>query len=597
MSNLSLEKLHLVPTIDPRIDILKLEKLLYGVEMVGTENTYKTYPVNGYSTSSIVFTANPPNMNNFVDRKFYMQVKFTLTFRGTSAGAGVFLLQCPGLPSASGVSSGNGAAYYDAPRSNPLSNAMTNLQVSLNGESTSTNLSQYIRALKRYHNSAYNQDRLSSSFPSMQDQFLNYYDGQGFARSELRGYGDNVLQCPRGGYQFALVTRNDSSGVSGQDVATVELTTFEPLYISPLNVSNYQEQPFFHGISTCDINISLGGRGSSSFGGLVGSLWSHAQAPSNFSTIDSVNVDINNVSALFHYITPPLSFHIPKQIVYGLSLPNYIATSFSNAPMSAGSELTLAYSNVQLNSIPEKVYIWVSKIDTAVSYLDTDTYFSITNLDIDFNNKPGVLASASQLDLYNISIRNGLDMNFRQFVKDCGSVICLKFGEDIPLSNLLAPGVSGSFQFSANIRCKNNYNTSIAPTISMLFVNAGTYTIENGACYKNNGILTPQDVLNTQVSNQHKEPAPPAHDALGGISWGEIVSFFKKAGRAAIDVGKKIVPVLAPEFTPVVTGADVLARNLGFALPKKRKAVKRGTKKMAHGGVKLTRKQMLSMMH
>ena len=76
--------------------------------------------------------------------------------------------------------------------------------------------------------------------------------------------------------------------------------------------------------------------------------------------------------------------------------------------------------------------------------------------------------------------------------------------------------------------------------------------------------------------------APPAYDALGLGFWSDLVNFFKKAGRTAINVAKPLVRTLAPEFLPVVEGADVLARTVGFG-------------KM-RGGKKLTRAQMLKMM-
>lgn len=581
--SLSTDKLNFIPTIDPRINVRKLDKMLYGIEVAPTENNYTIFPINNVNPngSGLTVIANPPNRNVLVNRKFYLQVKFVLTFVGTSGGAGINLLQCAGLPHAVGVSSGN--AYYDAPRANALNNAMTNVNVSLNGDSISTNLSQYYRALTRYHNNVTCQDLNSSYTPTMLDQFLTYAEGNGFARSELRGYGDNPLQCPRGGFINALVTRNDSTGLTG-DTAVVELTLMEAVYLSPLNYACYDDMPCFYGLDTISEVITFGGPGNGPFGGLMASLWSHAVAAVTPSTFTSAGVTISFANALFQYFTPPLSMEIPKTLVYGYSEPIYYATTQQNA-VGAGVSRTLNLDNIQLNSIPEKMYLWVAQQDQDRSFTSSDTYFSIQKVNVTFNNKAGILSTAEVSDLYNMCVRNGSNINYRQFVKDVGSVICLRFGEDIPLPNLLAAGSRGSFNISAKIDCTNNYAVSITPTLSALFVHSGTYTISNGVCSKQVGLLTENEVLSSQTSGVEPIVRPRAADALGGLSWGEIVGFFKKLGRTGIDIAKKVVPVLAPEYAPVVTGADVLAQKLGF-----------GKKRKAKGGKGLTRAEMLKMM-
>jgi hypothetical protein len=228
------------------------------------------------------------------------------------------------------------------------------------------------------------------------------------------------------------------------------------------------------------------------------------------------------------------------------------------------------------------MYVWVSQRDRDNKFTDTDTYFSIENINITFNNRTGILANASAHDLYNISQRHKSNISWRQFKKDVGAVLCLRFGEDIPLANLVSAGARGNFNISAQILCTNNYPVGIFPTLSVLFVHTGTYTISNGKCYREIGLLTENDILTVKSNGVAPIPAPHMNNAMGGLAWSDVVSFFKKLGRAGINVAKKVVPILAPEFMPVVQGADVLARTAGFGKMK--------------GGRKLTRAQMLKMM-
>lgn len=577
--SIGVNALNFVPTIDPKIDVERLEKLMYGIETTAVENTYQTFPIQNYSANSITVVANPPNNQVFVSSKFDQMIKFLITFTGTSGGPGIHLLQAAGLPSAPGVSSGN--AYYDAPRCFPLANALSNLQVSMNTDQNSINLNQFVRILTRYYNNIQHcQDRMASYTPTMPDQYLQYEDGIGYARSELRGYGDNVLQCPRGGFVNCLITRNDSTGNAG-DIATVELTVQEALWLSPLASPCQKEKPAFAQLNTITITETLNGRGNGIFGGLIASLWSHANPDVSPTVFSNATVEILETNVSFQYLTPPLDMQIPRTIVYDYVQPQYYAT-VTNSPVSPGSQLSIPFQNIQLDGIPEKMYLWVSQRDQDNDMFSTDTAFSIENVSITFNNKPGILAPASKEDLYDIAVKNGCNLSYRQFRKDVGAVLCLKFGEDIPLANLISSGVGGSFNFSGNVLCTNNYNTSIIPSLNTLFINPGTFTISNGKCLREINLLTRNNVLATRNSGVAPIHSPEGLDALGGFAWSDIVNFFKKAGRTAIDVGKKVVPILAPEYAPVVGAVDQAARSLGFG-------------KM-RGGRRLTKREMMAMM-
>lgn len=587
--SLGLEKLNLIETIDPRIDTQKLSKLLYEVENTGLQNTYTVYPVTNFSASNITVQCNPPNRDVMVTPEFFMNVIFQLTFTGTSAAPGIPLLQAAGLPVAAGVNPGN--AYYDAPRANALSKATNTISVAVNGEAFSTNLNQYVRALERYHNDVYEQDVNLSYTPTMLDQSLQYSDLIGQARSELRGYGDNVLQCPRGAYQGALITRNDSTGLPG-DIAQVTLNLTAPIYMSPFEYG-YHRQSSFTQIDTINIIQTLGGRGNGVFGGLAGALWSHA-VPSGLGPVSiftNVNVSVLGANAIFQYISAPLT--LPKQLslVYPYVNPVYYATEQS--AIAAGNPIgqpqvtsQLNLNNVQLNSVPNKVYIWVSKRDMDNTMNDTDTYLEIKNISITFNNQPGILSSADPQSLYRIATRNGCNESYRQFSYNCGSVLCLKFGEDIPLgSDLIAAGSRGSYNFSAQVTVANNYSSGVVPQVSALFIQTGTVTISNGEVMKNVGILTDNDVLNTKSQGGIPIASMDSSSALGAGFWSDFLNVFKRIGRTAINVAKPIVSSIAPQYSPVVEGADVLAKNLGF-----------GKMQKARGGQKLSRQKMLAMM-
>lgn len=584
--SLDITSLNLVQTIDPRLDIQKLSKLLYGVESVGTDNLFRVFPLTNANTSNFTVTANPSNNRVFVDRKVYLQMQFELNFVGVSGGAGIPLLQCPGLPTQAPLSNYPNAAYYDAPRAYGLSNTLNDIAVSLNGSKINTNLQQYIRALTRYSNNIECQDQKLGYSPTMLDQSQEYSQLDGFNRNPLAGYGDNVYQTPRGGFINAVVTVNTATGVA--DTAQVILTLMEPIYLSPLSNACDRDEPGFIQLNTLSVSGTFSGRGTN-IQGLASTLWSHSSlSPSTFSAFGQ-RIISNNCNLIYLEIQPPLDMIIPQTIVYDYVEPYYVQTVKTGGITAGTTVVGLSLDNIQLTSVPERVYIWVDEQDPDYDWTNTDTFFGIQQINITFNTKSGILSTATPEMLYNISVRNRTNSNYRQFINDVGSVLCLRFGEDIPLNNLVAPGSRGSYNFTANLSVKNNSSRTIVPAINLLFMYSGTFAISNGRCFKNIGLLTEGDVLNTKQTNELPMPASPPYNALGtggslagGISWSDFTSFFKKLGRAGINAAQKVVPILAPEFTPVVTAADVLARRAGFG-----KSV---------GGKKLTRKEMLKML-
>lgn len=580
--SLGLEKLNFVSTADPRVDLEKLEKLLYSIETTGTTNSYEEFPITNFNANTLNVNVNPPNKDNIVSRRFYLKVEFDLTFVGKSGLNNKCLIQAAQMNAVPALPANTNTAYYDAPRAYALANALNTIQVNLNGQPVNTNLNQYIRALTRFKNNVDCMDIYRSYMPSMLDQFLAYSEGQNFpARDPLRGYGDNMVMTPRGSYWGATITRNDSNNVQG-DTAVVHLILIEPIYLSPLGFGCHDNLPGFLGISTITLLATLGGRGQGVLGGIPGALWSHSTAsPATFSSITS---KITGASFFAQYFAPPLNMKIPKTLVYGYQEPYYVSTI--GQKLVAGDQKEIPVQNTQLTGIPKMVYVWVAQQDLDVDMTSTDTYCSIEGINITWNSTPGILSTATSIDLYNISTRNGINMNYSQFSNHCGSVLALKFGEDIQVNTTQSSGLLGSYQISMKITCTNNYSFDIIPQVGLLFVYEGTFTIDTGVVLKQINILTQNDILDTKTNAKMLEYPPHAHDALGGLAWSDVTNFFKRIGkeiiRPGINLAKQIVPAIAPQYAPVVVGADVLAQNLGFG--------------RAKGGKKLTRKQMLKMM-
>ncbi len=83
--------------------------------------------------------------------------------------------------------------------------------------------------------------------------------------------------------------------------------------------------------------------------------------------------------------------------------------------------MTIQSTNLQLSGIPDKRIIFARKRIAELKCNDTDSYATITNTSINFNNQAGLLSSMSQEQLFRSSIRSGLaNMSWDDF---CGSTV------------------------------------------------------------------------------------------------------------------------------------------------------------------------------
>jgi len=212
----------------------------------------------------------------------------------------------------------------------------------------------------------------------------------------------------------------------------------------------------FLGIQTMDFNIT--------FIGNLARMWSHAAG----TTLTSVTVDLvtgpGSPTMLFNYITPSSLQPIPPR---GVVYPYYTINRFptdSLAPIASGAAQTLDSANIQLQSIPKRMYILARRKNSNETFLTTDTFFAIEGISVNWNNNSGLLSSATQQDLYRVSVRNGCNYSWPQWAGRTvdlgpgnpqrgltGSVLCLEFGRDIGLGPMECPKFNPSGRSSQEL--------------------------------------------------------------------------------------------------------------------------------------------------
>jgi len=535
-----------VKILDPRTDVN--EKQYFAILKGGKQVNMREIPSTTFSNSSAQFSNPPPSPQIFFSRRVMLKQPVTITFSGDSNDANRNLLQ-------------SGA---DAFRAFPLASVMNTLDVSINGVSTSLNVNDLIKPLLLYHNNARNLGQRENSLsPSYMDQTQSYADLDGSIRNPLASFFDSNAGAymGRGGFPYDSFSNTPTGAV-----LTATLT--EELFISPL-IFGGAEGSSFLGVQNFVANIVWDSN--------LSRIWSHSSASS--STITSIDVVLGQPSLLYTYITPSILQPLPASIAFSYNDIQRYPTDL-NSSVASDAQVTLSSSNIQLNAIPSFVYIFARKRNQDLTFNDTDSYFSIEQINVNWSNNNGELGDSSKQQLYDVSRRNGVNLSWTEWsgentysylgntttrINSVGSVLALAWGLDIGLNEDECSGLLGTFQLQIKAVCKNVSQSAISPTLYIVVITPGTFTITNNTAMKDVGVINKENVLDAQQIEGVEYNDLRRGLMSGGLNFKKL---FKKGLR---HVRKRILPLVS-EFAPqYATQADVLQRALKPVRRRKRK--------------------------
>lgn len=240
------------------------------------------------------------------------------------------------------------------------------------------------------------------------------------------------------------------------------------------------------------------------------------------------------------YLTPSLDVPLPaKNIVPYIDSPRYISQQNVGTiqPTVFGANLASLPAGTPVNSqtitlpaIPDLLAIFVkpNSYTTTVGGSTPDPsqgdwVLPITGISINFDNYAGLLSSHSQEQLYRMSVRNGLEMDFDQWrgyagggnlsggpVALSGGPLLLKPGRDIVLQAGQAPSLVGNFSLQFTLYVQNQTpDAQSACQIYVVALNSGYLETIKGSSRIIKGVLTEQDILSAPMgpgsSDAHME--------------------------------------------------------------------------------------------
>lgn len=368
------------------------------------------------------------------------------------------------------------------------------------------------------------QGRYNDTTPTMPDNYLNYSDGQGAINNPLGAYNNSVSSNdyhPRGAFVLQdFNTTGFGNGVlqaiPSTNIATTGITLYvsvqvtEPLMLSPFLFQKvHSNQQGFYGIQNMNFRMNT----NPNYPLL---RWFNSTSASPYTQVPTVSIiGFKDPQLRFKYLTTKPEDQFPARNSVGYySMEKYITDGGSVIP--AGGSKTVTAQNLQLNMIPDKVFIFARRKNNN-QITSSDSYLTIEAVDINFANSAGILSSATQEDLWRMSKEAGCNQSWLEWsgaanaantnasgiVPLVGSMLVLDFGKHIQITeSYYAAGSLGVFSFQYKVQLKNQsavqLNASDYELITVI-MNSGVVSIMKGSCSVFQGILTKSDVLSAST--------------------------------------------------------------------------------------------------
>ena len=212
-----------------------------------------------------------------------------------------------------------------------------------------------------------------------------------------------------------------------------------------------------------------------------------------------------------------------------MEFPRYI-TQYNQTPIPAGGVGQIQSQTITLPQIPDLFIIYV-KPGVALGSSDADYYLPVATaadgvrnpLTINFDNFSGLLSSQTAEQLYGMSVKNGLEMDFNQWagfahsnrpgsvplnwagtgagrVPLTGGILVLKPSQDITLQTGQAPSLVGNFTFQFNLSIKNTSSVPQSPVLYVITANSGFFESIRGSSRIIKGVLSEQDIISAPLA-------------------------------------------------------------------------------------------------
>lgn len=504
----------LVKYINPKLNVeVPPEIVFQGAKL----SAYVQYTPTSLSNSNNVISVTAPSKRIGVARNVLVQAQFTSTITLTNTSGGV--------PFPDG---------YIGPRLAPLASVIGTQTVVINNMSVQQSTSnQIIKPLMHYLGSYNQRFATFSTFPSMLDQTQKYSQALNTIRNPLASPLNNSYDESRNNSACFALTGN----TIGSTAVTSVISTSEPIFLlNPFSAGSegYHDSVLFH-LDTLTWTMTMSN---------LNRVLSISDVLPAGVAITGITTNLTKLVMQFNYITPHVEYPIPDSIKYSSYTPMLYTTNVQQTVVG-GVSFTASTSSIQLQGIPQKIFIWASHPDSARStdpgsYGLTDSVAALTSLTVYYNTEL-FLSGATSEDLYNIAVKNGSRLSYPQWSDRMGSVLSLSFGDDIGLPGDQAPGMQGQQQIYFTGTWKNPAGaaTIVNPQIYVLVIYGGSIVDQDGSFTIQQNQVTAADVASAPISAMSTKHSQP-------LIGGGFLDILKKAASPLLDIATPIISSYVP---------------------------------------------------
>lgn len=583
----------------------------YAVEKGALSLTNAPFNAIAATSSQMTFNVYVPSENVFVDRALRWSAtgRFQMTVTGTA-----------------GVVAGDVIAVVGkdfAVSSFPLNYLCQTMTATINDTTAVINSQDVLLEVLRLTD--YKKNLLQRTCPTMLDKYQSNYLASQSVNDPMAGYSDAVNDdvVPNGSFlgfnftdpngtplvgtaaaAYAGATYGMENGVPvyaagalGAQTLYFSITSTEKLVLSPfVFADDCESDTGLFGINNIQLVMNFKSTGAGGSLRVLKTLGNQGTNPviTNvvFNSGASGGVWANPVLNV-QFLTPSLDVPLPpKSVVPYMEFPRYITQSQNGSINAYGSAngyvAQLQSQTITLPQIPDLLIIYVKATQVSGgaagvqdpldpsycdAYLPIASQFnsSIKNpLSINFDNFSGLLSSHTTEELYQMSISNGLEMDWNQWsglarspaaipVTTVGALtgtypgyasgawrplsggfLVLKPSKDITLQSGQAPSLVGNFTLQFNLQVVNTYPFAVQPTLYVITANSGFFESIRGSSRIIKGVLSEQDIISAPVASAQ------THEGLkrlvgGKLSFGSLANVYHKAK----EIYEKTKPVVS----------------------------------------------------
>jgi len=511
----------------------------YTIEKGSSDSSVVQYVAQNVSTTACNFTVNTISDTSYLDRKLVAHWNMRFTVQGVPPAGSPVLF--PG-----GI--GDDGSNLVALRWMAIQNCTDNLRLQINGTSINFNPSVYLEPLDRYSGDPFADNLGLSIAPSKHDNSQDYTDSFNTNINPLSGYFSSNTPQGRSALSYTLASDNGATAV-------IDVSWAEPIIISPLlfqSKSGGDERGFIGLTSDVLVNFN--------FGDLTRMLSiNEVDGP----TINSVvPTFLSNPYITARWLTSPVpmdSLNDPQYYPY--SQIDYFSTT-NNQIVNAGASGRIVSNNITFIAIPSKILVVIRQLSSNRSWGDTDTYAVIDDIDINFNNKSGILTGSDNTDLYLRSVRNGLkDLSYQGWNRHVGSPLMLDFNKDIPIAPLDSVDMLGRYNFYISVNFRNTSQTNKTYELLLCPFFDGIFNIQAGLSSLTVGLVDKNSLKTSDIIEAQNYPETDFHNSSFFMEGGSFLNKAKKLGKNVANLYNK-----AKDFsqTPQFEQALSFAKKLGL---------------------------------